>query len=192
MKTKHEHSQSIPMEPTSKKSVTFSEDVLFEIPCRENKDHKREKCTTETLYETISHMRSLVKHLYLHFRDSKLPMTSRIEIIDKHIDPMVKILSDHSEIKELVVTVQDNEVKTNGKLSIHQVLYDFVRSMVCSFRENKLLTFVKDDYIEKKPYVSGKIHLSIGNYTPSPCENSIWINFNIENLHSPISYRTGE
>ena len=179
------------MEPDSKKSVTFSEDVIFEIPCRENKDHKREKCTTETLYETISHMKSLVKHLYLHFRDSKLPMTSRTEIINKHLDPMVKRLSSHSEIQELIVTVQDNEVQTDGNLSIHQILYDFIRSIVCSFRENKTLTFVKDDYIENKPYASGKIHLVIGGSTPSPCENSIWINFDVERIEFPISYKAG-
>lgn len=179
------------MEPCRKKSVTFSEDVIFEIPCRENKYHKREKCITETLYETISNMKSIVKHLYLHFGDSKLPMASLIEINDKHVDPIVKRLSDHSEIQELIVTIQDNEVQTDSNLSIHQILHDFIRSMICSFGEHKSVTFVDDDYIESRPYVSGRINLFIGDSIPSPCENSIWINFDTEMLECPISYTAG-
>lgn len=172
-----------------KKSVRFTDSVIFEIPPREKKDIHR-KCISESIYDTINVSKVFIKNLNENF-DGILSIEMRTEIKNKYLNPMVENISTHSDINGLVVHVQGDKVDTDGTIATHQFMYDFLTLFIGSFQYNKNVKFVKDGYVEKKPYVSAHIHLYIGDIIPPSCENCIWINFRTDQVLNPIHYRPG-
>jgi hypothetical protein len=177
------------MSTNIKKTVTFTDDVIFEIPIREDK-YSHTKCISESIYDTINVSKVFIRNLNRDF-DGILTTEMRTEIKKKYLSPMVKNLSTHNDINGLIVHVQGDNVDTNGKIPVHQFMYDFLNSLIHSFANNKHVTFVEDGYQEKDPDVVGNIHLCIGDNIPPSYENCIWMDFKEEKVFNPIHYRPG-
>ena len=175
----------------SKKTVGFKEDVVFSIPCRDESCVGRVKGPSETIFDCVRSMRNLVDHLMKHFTEFPLSKKNRLEVIQTYLEPVVKTLVDHEEIQTLVILVNAPEIETEGGVSVHQVLYDFIKTLICTFRDKKSVSFMNDGYIEANPHLIGKLHLAIGSFTPSHVENCICLDFDKDVISRPISYKAG-
>ena len=175
----------------TKKSVVFTEDVIFTIPCRDESCDRRVKGPSETIYDCVRSMRNLVDHMIKHFMKFPLSQKNRLEVIEEYLEPVVNKLVDHEEIQTLVIIVKHPEIETDGSISVHQVLYDFIKTIICNFRDKKSVSFMEDGYIESRPQINGELHMSIGTFVPGNLENCICLDFDRDAISRPISYKAG-